>query len=83
MTKDYNTKAFNAVSRDLDQSLQDFKRIFYVENKDYDFPVAFATNTLYILTRNNLIESSGDLVQELLLPVIKKKKDWLHGEGVA
>jgi len=27
--------------------------------------------------------SSGDLVEELLLPLIKKKQDWLHGEGVA
>jgi len=67
----------------LDIALQDFQKVFYVENEEFDQPVAFATNTLYVLTRNNLIASSGNLIQEHLLPLIKKKQDWMHGEGVA
>ena len=82
-TKDYNQKAFKEVKVELDKGLQDFKRIFYVENQEFDLPVAFATNTLYILARNNLLESSGDLVPTVLLPLIKQKQDYLHGEGVA
>ena len=30
-----------------------------------------------------MIESSGNLVEKILLPLIKEKQDWLHGEGVA
>ena len=82
-TNDYNQKAFKEVQIELDKGLQDFKRIFYVENQDFELPVAFATNTLYILTRNNLVESSGDLLEKHLLPLIKQKRDYLHGEGVA
>ena len=62
MTGEFNEKCFEAVRLDLDLALHDFKRLFYVENQDFDLPVAFATNTLYILTRNNLITQSGDLV---------------------
>lgn len=29
-------------------------RIFYVDNEKFDLPVAFATNTLYVLARNGL-----------------------------
>ena len=82
-TKEYSEKALDEVRMSLDIALQDFQKVFYVENEEFDQPVAFATNTLYVLTRNNLIASSGNLIQEHLLPLIKKKQDWMHGEGVA
>ena len=72
-TKDYNEKALDEVRQSLDAGLQDFQKVFYVENEDFDQPVAFATNTLYILTRNNLLAASGNLIEEHLLPLIKKK----------
>ena len=46
-------------------------------------PVAFATNALYILARNGMIESNDRVVAEKLIPLLHEKKDYLHGEGIA
>ena len=51
--------------------------------KDQSLPVAFATNALYVLARNNMLQNSGTLVQDHLIPIIQEKKKWLHAEGVA
>ena len=45
-------------------------------------PVAFATNALYILARNGMIETNDRVVTEKLIPLIHEKKDYLHGEGL-
>lgn len=44
-------------------------------------PVAFATNTLYVLERNG--GGSRDEYERVLLPILRKKLDWLHAEGVS
>ena len=46
-------------------------------------PVAFATNAMYILARNGMIQSNNRVVAEKLIPLLHQKKDYLHGEGVA
>ena len=48
-------------------------------------PVAFGTNALYILARNGLAQTadSQKLIHERLLPLIIKKQDFLHAEGLA
>lgn len=48
-----------------------------------DLPVAFASNALYVISRNGLLEGSGSLVNDQLIPILKQKKDWLHAEGVS
>lgn len=46
-----------------------------------DLPVAFASNTLYVLERNNA--GSRDSYSKLLIPIIKQKAEYLHAEGLA
>ena len=46
-------------------------------------PVAFATNALYILARNGMIQSNDRVVADKLIPLLHEKKDYLHGEGLA
>lgn len=48
-----------------------------------DLPVAFATNTLYVLERNGLGSAVRDTYDSLLIPVLKAKAEYLHAEGVA
>ena len=49
--------------------------------KTPDLPVAFATNTLYVLERNGA--SARDAYENLLLPIIRAKAENFHAEGVA
>ena len=48
-----------------------------------DLPVAFASNTLYVLERNNLGDITREAYENLLLPVLRAKVEHLHAEGVA
>lgn len=50
-------------------------RLFYVEKKDFDMPVAFATNVLYVLARNGLAQTpeSHKIINEKLIPLMLKK----------
>lgn len=58
-------------------------RIFNIENDKFDLPVAFATNAMYILVRNGLAGPvTSQLFEDKLLPIIIKKQDWLHAEGI-
>jgi hypothetical protein len=43
--------------------------------------VAFATNALYVLERNGA--TAREAYDKLLLPIIRKKAEYLHAEGVA
>lgn len=54
-----------------------------IKNDQYDMPVAFATNALYILAKNGMMESNSQVVADKLIPLMHEKKDYLHGEGVA
>lgn len=75
LTSNYNNSALSSVRRDLEEGMQCLHRLFYVERKEYDLPVAFATNALYILARNGLAQTaeSQKLIHERLLPLILKK----------
>jgi hypothetical protein len=44
-------------------------------------PVAFATNTLYVLERNGL--GAREAYEKVLLPIIREKGEYLHAEGVS
>lgn len=48
-----------------------------------DLPVAFATNTLYVLERNGAGAETREAYEHLLLPILRAKVDNLHAEGVA
>ena len=85
ITSNYNNSAVASVRRDLEEGMKCLYRLFYVEKKDYDMPVAFATNALYVLARNGLAQTpeSHKLIQERLIPLLLKKQDYLHAEGLA
>ena len=46
-------------------------------------PVAFASNALYILARNGMVQANDRVVADKLIPLLHEKKDYIHGEGVA
>lgn len=81
-------QSLTAVEKDLGQTLPHLTNMLYVlspdgDKKIADVPVAFASNTLYVLERNNLGGYSKDAYERLLVPVLKAKADYLHAEGVA
>ena len=57
--------------------------MFNIKNEKFEMPVAFASNALYILARNGMIETNDRVVQDKLIPLLHEKKEYLHGEGVA
>ena len=69
----FHKKSLQAISLDLETTLVAFQRVFMMKNKQ-DLPVAFATNALYVLSMNGMLQSSGSLVDDELLPIIKQKK---------
>ena len=48
-----------------------------------DLPVAFASNTLYVLERNGAGAETREAYEHLLLPILREKVEYLHAEGVA
>lgn len=60
-------------------------RLFYIDNDKVNLPVAFATNTLYVLARNGLCTTpeTQELISTHLLPLVHAKKDWMSCEGIS
>lgn len=80
------TKSLAAVDEDIQAHLKDLESVLYVlepaEGKRLtDLPVAFASNTLYVLERNSV--GARDSYSKLLIPIIKQKAEYLHAEGLA
>jgi len=42
----------SSINFELDEGLSALHKMFYVDNKDHDLPVAFATNAMYVLAKN-------------------------------
>lgn len=61
------------------------QRLLMIDKEDFDLPVAFATNLLYILAKNGLshTEQSQKVIREVCVPLINKKHEWMHCEGVS
>jgi len=53
----------------------------YITTGKEDLPVGFASNALYILERTG--EGNKEDYEKVLLPVLKKKIEYLHAEGVS
>ena len=81
MTKALNSQSLEACRKDLQEALESMNRLLYVSVGMRNVPVAFASNTLYVMERNG----SGDrsYYDSVLLPVLREKIDYLHAEGVA
>lgn len=88
MTSAFSEKSLGKVAEDLQQTLPQLANLLYVLQPSQgqtapDLPVAFATNTLYVLERNGLGERVRDTYENLLIPIIRNKAEYLHAEGVA
>ena len=53
-TENYSKQALDAVLLDLETHLVSLQRIFLMKDKQ-NLPVAFASNALYVLARNNML----------------------------
>lgn len=80
-TVDINQKSLQSVRGDLSVNLNLLDRLLYVTNQSHDLPVAFASNALYILERNG--GGNREYYDNILLPILRKKSEYLHAEGVA
>lgn len=81
-------KSLKMLGEEMRESLPTLANTIHVltpaEGKDLpDLPVAFATNSLYVLEKNGLGERSREAYAKLLIPIIKQKAEYLHAEGVA
>lgn len=65
--------------------MQSLHRLFKVDIRDWNLPVAFASNALYVLARNGLVQTdeSQKLIREQLIPLLLSKQSYLHGEGIS
>ena len=76
--------ALKSVRTELVSGMEALHRVFVIENKKASYPVAFATNAMYVLAREDGVSSvSRDIIEQTLLPVIKEKAEYLHAEGVS
>jgi hypothetical protein len=89
LSAQFSEKSLTNVNQDLKESIAQLQNMLYVllpsqpGAKLPDLPVAFATNTLYVLERNGAGAVTRDAYENLLLPVIRNKAEYLHAEGVA
>ncbi|MDP4708298.1 MAG: hypothetical protein NWR94_08880, partial [Cyanobium sp. MAG_237] len=56
-TGDFDKKALSLINRDLEDGLNVLHRLFAIDNDKPSQPIAFATNTLYVLARNGLAQT--------------------------
>ena len=73
ITDDYYKQSLKDIGNDLEHKLKLLQRIFNIKNTNYDMPVAFATNALYILARNGMLQSNDRVVADKLIPLIHEK----------
>ena len=74
--------ALKELNKDVETNLNHLSKLLFVLTPELnDLPVAFASNALYVLERNGLTDREN--YERLLLPVLKKKIEYLHAEGVA
>lgn len=73
--------ALEALTQDMTSNMSYLLRTLSILDSKTDLPVAFATNTLYVLERNGLGDKQA--YERVLLPTLRKKADYLHAEGVA
>lgn len=90
LTSEVATKSLFNIADDLSTTLPLLRNMLNIleprqsDSKDFDLPVAFATNALYSLERNEAGGSSlRDTYERFLLPILRNKAEYLHAEGVS
>jgi hypothetical protein len=62
------------------QNIESLRSLLRMHKDNHDLPVAFASNALYVLERNDA--RTEDVYDSVLIPIITNKIDYLHIEGV-
>lgn len=60
-----------SVNFELDEGLTALEKMFYIENKEHEVPVAFVTNALYVMAKNQ--SANPAVINNHLLPILKAK----------
>jgi len=81
-THSYNVSSLKACRKDLIENLEALEKLLYISKEGQDLPVAFASNALYVLERNNATNLRKEY-ERILLPILREKVDYLHAEGVS
>ena len=76
-----NEEGLKLCRKDIQENMKYLERALYVSKEGVDLPIAFATNALYVMERFNC--GNRDYYDNILIPTIKKKIEWIHAEGVA
>ena len=50
-------------SNDLAENMENLHKLFRIDAHNADLPVAYATNTMYVLARNGCAASSADKIE--------------------
>lgn len=80
-TRTSTEESLKLVNEDISSNLQHLNRFLVVRPEASKLPVAFATNALYVFERNG--GASREDYEQVLLPVLRLKGEYLHSEGVA
>lgn len=72
----FESDALKSCQAEIDEGLQNLSKILYTTTGNEDFPVAFASNALYILERNNA--GLRDSYESALLSTLRRKGEYLH-----
>lgn len=83
LTTGSDRKTLNKIEGELDQGFQSLYEIFTIlkANGERDFPVSFASDTLYAMEKNGLRDER--IYKNILFPILKKKAQYLHSDGLA
>ncbi len=83
LTTGSDRKNLTKIEGELEAGFQSLHEIFTIlkANGEKDFPVSFASNTLYAMEKNGLRDQK--IYEDILFPILKKKAKYLHSEGLA
>lgn len=80
-SKSTNESSLEVCRKDLQDGLESLERLLYISNNTHDLPVAFASDAIYVLERNG--HGDRSFYEDILIPILKKKIEYLHAEGIA
>lgn len=83
LTTGRDTKFLGKIEKELDHGFRSLHELFTIikTSGTLDFPVSFAANSLYAMEKNGLRDQ--DAYEEILFPILKKKAQYLHSDGLA
>ena len=78
-------KEVDSIRKDMDEAFASLDRMLTIareKEEQYDFPVAFITNILYVCEKNGLTSQMIPDHTEFL-KIMEKKQDFMHLEGIS